>query len=84
MTKPGRIPCVVPFCRRTTAGKAGAEWICGNHWPMVPKARRRVWGRLRKRWRRYGPEAGEHFPARWWRVWAALKREAIERATGIS
>ncbi|MGY3584440.1 hypothetical protein ACVIGB_006501 [Bradyrhizobium sp. USDA 4341] len=62
----------------------GALRRCGKRWPTIPKARRRVWGRLRKRWRRYGPEVGEHFPARWWRVWAALKCEAIERAAGIS
>ncbi|WP_156927842.1 hypothetical protein [Bradyrhizobium sp. Tv2a-2] len=82
-TSTDRARCVVPFCRRTTK-RFKAEWICGNHWPLIPKAQRRVWGRLRKRWRRYGPEAGVHFDARWWRIWDRLKREAIERAAGIS
>ncbi|MFC5509337.1 hypothetical protein [Bosea massiliensis] len=31
-----RIHCCVPFCRRTTA-KPYSEWICGKHWPLVPK-----------------------------------------------
>lgn len=82
-----RVRCLVPFCKRTTpAGRFGpdAQWICGNHWRMIPKDRRRVWGRLRKQWRRYGPSAGENFDARWWRIWDRLKRSAIEAATGIS
>lgn len=82
----GRVHCVVPFCRRTTTpGRFGAnaQWICGDHWRMVSKDRRRVWGRLRRQWRRYGPQTGIHFDARWWRIWDRLKREAIERAGGI-
>lgn len=86
MTKSDRVRCLVPFCRRTTpAGRFGADaqWICGDHWRAIPKPRRRVWGRLRKRWRRYGPQAGVHFDARWWRIWDRLKRAAIEAAAGI-
>lgn len=49
---------------------------CGKRWPTIPKARRRVWGRLRERWRRYGPGAGVHFDARGWRIWDRLKRAA--------
>ncbi|WP_166306391.1 hypothetical protein [Bradyrhizobium sp. 2S1] len=81
-----RVRCLVPFCRRTTKpGRNGVnvQWICGNHWKAVPLAQRRVWGRLRRQWRRYGPEAGVHFDARWWRVWDRLKRSAIEAAGGI-
>ncbi|OKO76366.1 hypothetical protein AC628_18100 [Bradyrhizobium sp. NAS96.2] len=62
----------------------GAPRRCGKRWPTIPKARRRVWGRLRKHCRRYGPEAGVHFDARWWRIWDRLKRAAIEAAAGIS
>jgi len=77
-----RVGCVVPYCRRTTvAGRPDAEWLCPKHWPTISKRRRQVWGRLRKQWRRYGPEKVS--PARWFRIWDRLKREAIERAGGI-
>jgi hypothetical protein len=48
MTAPGRLPCVVPFCRRTTARADFEQWICGDHWRLIDKARRRVYGRLRR------------------------------------
>lgn len=38
--KPGRITCCVPFCRRAAAAARivpHSEWICGNHWRLVPK-----------------------------------------------
>lgn len=78
-----RIQCVVPFCRRTTARfKPPTEWICGEHWKLIPHAQRRVWGRLRRQWRRFGPESGIG-GERWYRVWDRLKRSAIEAAGGI-
>lgn len=40
----GRIPCCVPFCRRTTQAGQFSEWICGKHWALVSKRT--------KRWRR--------------------------------
>lgn len=34
----GRIPCIVPGCRRTRkANHVGDEWICEKHWRGVPK-----------------------------------------------
>lgn len=40
--KPGRVPCVVPFCKRTcSADKGWAEFICQTHWPMVSKQTKR-------------------------------------------
>lgn len=38
--KPGRVQCCVPHCRRTVAAErigSHTEWICSNHWPLVPK-----------------------------------------------
>ena len=36
--RPGRIPCCVPFCRRTCrCDGTFSEWICGNHWCSVSK-----------------------------------------------
>lgn len=48
-----RSKCVVPFCRRTSTRFAG-EWICGDHWRMVPRdqklLRTRIRRRMKKRW----------------------------------
>lgn len=79
-----RIGCCVPFCRRTRANVNPAydEWICGDHWRLIDKARRRVWGRVRGRWRRFGPPAAAGAIAA--RLWVSLKRQAIERAMGAA
>lgn len=75
-----RITCCVPYCRRTYRNDEGfAEWICGDHWRAVPKDQRRAWARLRRRRRRGMPMA----PERGARLWARLKRAAIEAALGI-
>jgi hypothetical protein len=57
-----------------------SEWICRDHWIMVPKIRRQVYGRVRRRWRRFRLEPDG---ARADRIWNRLKREAIETAGGI-
>lgn len=75
-----RTPCVVPFCRRTTARAEFEEWICGDHWRLIEKPRRQAYGRYLRRWRRYGDAAYGPAAARLWR---ALKRTAIERAAGL-
>jgi hypothetical protein len=39
--KPGRIPCIVPFCRCTAAQTkhpGATEIICAKHWRRVPRA----------------------------------------------
>lgn len=75
-----RLKCVVPFCRRTTGRPGFSEWMCGDHWKLLPKAARRVYGRRVKKWRRFRQlhdvKAAD-------RLWAWLKRTAIERAMGI-
>lgn len=75
-----RIRCCVPYCRRTT-GKPVGEWICGNHWPLIPKDRRRAWGRLKRLWRRLPQNVV--LSSRLDVVWENLKRTAIDRAAGI-
>lgn len=79
-----RIQCCVPFCpcTRKNVSAEYCEWICGDHWRLVDKARRRVWERARKRWRRFGPPVSADAISS--RLWAALKRQAIERAAGIA
>lgn len=77
----GRLSCCVPFCRRTTAEHSGFdEWLCGEHWKLIPKPKRRAYGRITKAWRRYHRLADG---ARGARVWGALRRIAIERAAGL-
>jgi hypothetical protein len=75
------LACIVPFCRRTRGQRKGEppirpgeEWICGPHYRLVDpalKALRRRAARA-KRWRLA------------WMLWGKTKRQAIERAVGIS
>lgn len=71
-----RIQCCVPFCPRTKASRVvTAEWICTEHWKRVSPEKRRVWLRLVRKYRK-----GEVFHGvRADRLWARLKRIAIER-----
>lgn len=78
MTK--RLACCVPFCKRTTARAEFLEWICGDHWRLVPLAERKVYGRHVKQWRRYH-HADDGAAAD--RIWERLKRIATEAALGI-
>lgn len=47
----GRIPCCVPFCRRTISVGRFSEWICGPHWRLVGKRARRFKRLTEKAWR---------------------------------
>lgn len=92
----GRINCAVPLCRRTLKADSG-EWLCGKHWMLIPKNRRRVFSRINRQYRkqfgdnpfwRYPPGSPKRLACvrldrRWRRTWARLKRLAIERALGI-
>ncbi len=72
-----RIACLVPFCRRTRTFNvmkaSDIEWICSDHWRATDRETRRIYFRAKRRQRR----------ARHW-FWDKLKRQAIERAGGIS
>ena len=85
---PDRISCCAPFCRRTTAREKLApkhdEWLCVDHWRLVPAGLKRRRARLRRMAKRTDD------PARLARInradaiaWAACKTKAIERAVGI-
>jgi hypothetical protein len=55
MTKPGRIACCVPFCRRTASATRFAdseEIICGPHWRAIRPAIRARRTQLKARARR--------------------------------
>ena len=80
-----RISCCVPFCRRTTAkdklAYGATEWICQPHYADVPLKLKRQRSALRRRnikrqeWERYVITDN--------RMWARIKKRAIERAAGI-
>lgn len=45
-----RLPCCVPFCRRTIgADKGYSEWICPKHWRVVPPEARAAYALARRR-----------------------------------
>lgn len=87
--KSNRIPCCVPFCRRTIATSPGyREFLCGPHLRLARPALRRRRALFRRRYKRAVLQAD--FPAalRAFRgenaIWDAIKKEAIERSAGIS
>lgn len=57
MTKPDRIPCVVPFCRRTAKrlpdDGPDAEIICGKHYRLADQRLRKAASLARRRGKRF-------------------------------
>lgn len=94
-----RIPCSVPFCRRTADAKKfeGQEIICGKHWRLASAVQRRRHSRVARQYRRlFGDQGFWQFPPgsekriaaiRLGRIcnalWERCKNDAIERAAGI-
>jgi hypothetical protein len=86
-----RLPCCVPFCRRTTlaaplvaAWGDGAEWICAAHWRNVAPKTKQARASVRRRLKRGDPHHSiEALRALAAGLWAKAKRQAIERAMGI-
>lgn len=84
MTKPGRIPCEVPFCRRTAPAarhEPDTRIICGKHWRLGDPRPRRVYSRAMRKLRATGED-------RYRRIvhscWERLLKQAIERLAGVS
>jgi hypothetical protein len=78
-----RVLCSVPGCNRSREVKSELdEWLCGEHWRLVPKKMRRVLSRYIRRARR-GDYHRTNAEA-WRRCWLRAKREAIEIAMGIT
>lgn len=71
-----RVNCVVPFCKRTRGDRKGdpvrpdMEWLCSDHWRLVPVRRRRLYAKA-KREKRYGVTGY---------MWPRLKCQAIDAA----
>jgi len=95
-----RIPCCVPFCRRTFKAETDdpeEEVICGKHWRLAPKDKRRLRATLRRRYTRnfgdnpywiYPPGSPQRILAvrlgtLIHKLWIRCKAAAIERAGGL-
>lgn len=96
-TKPGRIACQVPFCRRTAKadGIEGQEILCGKHFRLADKSLIRRYRRWSRRCDDLMSMPPEHYSdddqlrvVRMFNVcnvmWDRIKRQAIERAVGIA
>lgn len=71
-----RQQCIVPFCKHTRKiDAAHSEWICAEHWKLVPRRIKRL---KRAAKARNKSPAVQHF------IWRMCKRWAIERAGGIA
>jgi hypothetical protein len=77
-----RIPCCVPFCKRTAPRSRfpdAGEIICGKHWRLIDKRVRALHRAYLRRERAGKPF---NFAASFWN-WQRCKRQAIEAAMGV-
>lgn len=84
MTRPGRIPCEVPFCRRTAPAAKfgeGARIICQKHSKLADPRVRRIYKLARRRARKNPNDEAAH--RIWDRMWERMRKQAIERAGGV-
>lgn len=85
--KPGRVPCLVPFCRCTVPeGRhpPGSEVICQKHWRAVSKREKAFLRMVRRALRRtLDPQGRERLLQMDDRAWARCRKDAIEKAAGI-
>lgn len=90
-----RAACIIPGCRHTCRKLwPGHEWLCGEHWRLVPRAVRHRRQVIRAALRRRGEIERDattgKYVARSVRacvledqVWRRMKRLALERAAGL-
>ncbi len=84
MTGPDRIPCLVPFCRRTAARERfpeAEEIICGKHWRMSAWRTRKLYYGVRRKLRRWPND--ERLRRLEWRLWERCKRQILQAAGGL-
>jgi hypothetical protein len=80
-----RISCCAPFCKRTIGKNKLAygfsEWLCQKHYGLVDiKLKRRRAALRRRNIKRID---AERYVKTDDRMWARIKKQAIERATGV-
>ncbi|MFG1270553.1 hypothetical protein V5F40_21625 [Xanthobacter sp. DSM 14520] len=83
-----RVRCCVPFCERTRGDRKGdrplgpgTEWICSEHWQLVPRRLKLIRSRLKRRTARFGWTDTDKLISD--RAWSRCKRAAIEAAAGL-
>jgi hypothetical protein len=75
------IRCCVPFCPHSTDKWDDGEWLCPEHWRLVPRwARRRL--RIAKALARRH-DGSAHYRLHLDFTWQVCARRAIEAAFGI-
>ena len=60
-----RLACCVPFCGRTTKADF-SEWVCAEHWRMVPRALRAEYGGIKRKARKI--LARKPLYREWWKL----------------
>lgn len=82
-----RLTCIVPGCRHTRGQhkgerpiQPGEQWVCRDHWRLVPRQMRAIVAGARRRCRR---RPSTHAEAAFRRLWDRCAREAIERGLGL-
>lgn len=79
-----RLNCAVPGCKHTRGDRKGdpvgpgMEWVCGDHWSLVPRSMRAIYSRVKRKAKRWSDR-----PIAVHRIWQRCKREAIERGMGL-
>lgn len=72
-----RIPCVVPFCRRTIKRQENFhEYICANHWRYVPRKYRQLYFAAKRKFKKDWTKKNWQ---RQHRIWEKLKQIAMMR-----
>jgi hypothetical protein len=85
-----RIRCCVPFCRRTASQLRypdAEEIICGKHYRLANGTLRRRLTKVRRLTQRVRTDNGGKLRQAWHldnALWGRIKKQAIERAVGIS
>lgn len=92
MVYPARTRCCVPFCRHSTRPGhppllyGRDEFICREHWKLIPKVRRRAFARAQLRTNGAMTSLSDQDIVLAVqvenRLWRAMKRVAIETALG--
>jgi hypothetical protein len=84
VTGPDRIPCLVPFCRRTAARErfpGVEEIICGKHWRTSAWRTRKLYYGVQRKLRRWPND--ERLRRLEWRLWERCKRQVLQAAEGL-
>lgn len=78
-----RIPCEVPFCKRTADSskfEEGERIVCRKHWRLGDARPRRVYSAAMRKFKKTGDLRYVEIANR---NWERVRKQAIERAGGL-